>query len=72
MERIVQNPAVMGGKPCVNGTRITVEALIEDMAGGMSVEELLHEFPQLEREDVLSALRFAGHILQQTPMRMAG
>jgi uncharacterized protein (DUF433 family) len=59
-ERITSNPEVMLGRPCIKGTRIPVELLLEKLGEGVSVEELLEAYPQLEREDVLAALRFAA------------
>jgi uncharacterized protein (DUF433 family) len=57
-ERITLDPAVRSGKPCIRGARITVRDVVEYLAGGMSVEELLVDFPSLRREDVESAVAF--------------
>jgi uncharacterized protein (DUF433 family) len=62
-ERIVSDPEVMLGRPCIKGTRIPVELLLEKLGEGASVEELLEAYPHLEREDVLAALRFAADYL---------
>ena len=53
--RIDVNPQVMLGKPVIRGTRITVEILLEQIAAGSSTDEVLAEYPQLSREDVLAA-----------------
>jgi uncharacterized protein (DUF433 family) len=58
--RITQNPAVMGGKPCIRGMRVTVGAIVGQIGTGMTVDRLLADFPYLEREDVLEALRYAA------------
>lgn len=63
MERIVCNPNVLGGKPIVRGTRISVQFLLELVGAGMSVSEILKEYPHLEREDVLAAVRYAAQTL---------
>jgi uncharacterized protein (DUF433 family) len=58
--RIAADPAVMLGKPTVRGTRLTVEHLLDELAGGLSVEELLASHPRLTREDIQAALAFAA------------
>jgi len=65
LERITSDPAVCHGQPTVRGLRYPVETLLELLAAGMTVEEVLADYPDLEREDVLAALEFgalaAGH-----------
>jgi uncharacterized protein (DUF433 family) len=48
------------GKPCIRGLRITVYDVLSYLAGGMSVDDVLHEFPMLTREDVLACLSYAA------------
>lgn len=52
-ERITIQPGKRGGKPCIRGLRITVYDILEYLASGMSMEEILDDFPELEREDIL-------------------
>jgi uncharacterized protein (DUF433 family) len=59
-ERISIDPAVRGGKPCINGTRITVYDVLEYLAGGMSEDEILRDFQDLSREDIRAVLAFAA------------
>ena len=59
-ERITTDPLVRSGKPCIRGTRITVVDILEYLAGGMSVEEVLSDFPSLTTEDVKACLSFAA------------
>lgn len=59
-DRIVVDPAIRGGKPCVKGTRITVYDILEYLAGGMSEDDVLRDFPSLAREDIRAALEFAA------------
>lgn len=59
LSRIKSDPAVMLGKPVVRGTRITVEILLEKLACGETIEQILADYPRLEREDVLAALAYA-------------
>ena len=58
-DRIEIDPQVMLGKPVIRGTRITVEILLEKLAAGATTEEILVDYPDLEREDVLAALAYA-------------
>jgi uncharacterized protein (DUF433 family) len=59
-ERISVDPAVRSGKPCVRGTRITVYDVLEYLAGGMSEDEILADFPDLTRDDIRACLSFAA------------
>lgn len=59
LSRIKSDPKVMLGKPIVRGTRITVEILLEKLAAGASIEDILTDYPALERDDVLAALAYA-------------
>jgi uncharacterized protein (DUF433 family) len=59
-ERIDLDPQIMLGKPVIRGTRITVEILLEKLAAGNSIEEILADYPRLTREDVLAAVAYAG------------
>lgn len=59
-DRISIDPEVRGGKPCVRGTRITVGDVLEYLAGGMTEDEILRDFPALESEDIRAALAFAA------------
>jgi uncharacterized protein (DUF433 family) len=66
-DRITQNPAVMGGKPCIRGMRVTVGMIAGQTAAGHTIEELLAGYPYLEREDIIQALRYADE-----PKKAAG
>jgi uncharacterized protein (DUF433 family) len=59
-ERITVNAAVRSGKPCIKGTRITVYDVLEYLAGGMSEDEILKDFPDLTRDDIRASLAFAA------------
>ena len=61
---IQSDPAVMMGKPVVNGTRITVELILEKLAAGETIEQILDAHPRLTREGVLAALDFAAKALK--------
>jgi uncharacterized protein (DUF433 family) len=58
--RITQQPEVMGGKACIRGMRLTVGMVVGQIGAGHSVEEILTDFPYLERDDIMQALRYAA------------
>ncbi len=60
LDRITLNPAVRSGKPVVRGTRITVTDVLEYLAGGMTPEEILDDFPDLDADDIRAVLAFAA------------
>lgn len=60
LERITIDPGVRSGKPTVRGTRITVGDVLEYMAGGMTSDEILEDFPDLTAEDIRAVLAFAA------------
>jgi uncharacterized protein (DUF433 family) len=60
LKRIVINPKVMVGKPIIRGTRITVEHIMRELAGGMSADEVLDAHPHLTAEDVRAACAYAA------------
>jgi len=61
---IESNPAVMMGKPVIKGTRITVELILEKLAAGETVEDILESFPHLKREGVLAAIAYASQVMK--------
>ena len=63
-ERIVSDPATFGGKPCIRGTRISVEFLLELVASGASRDDIVRSYPQLSPQDVEEALRYAARMLK--------
>ncbi len=60
LDRITQQPGVMAGKACIRGMRVTVGMIVGQIAAGRGIDELLREYPYLEREDVVQALRYAA------------
>ena len=60
LDRITLDPAMMGGKPCIRGMRMTVGMIVGQIGAGESIEDLLGDYPYLEREDVFQALRYAA------------
>jgi uncharacterized protein (DUF433 family) len=62
-QAIQSDPAVMMGKPVVEGTRVTVEQILEELGAGRTIEQLLEAHPRLTRDDVLLALRFGAEVM---------
>jgi len=60
LDRITQSPDMMGGRPCIRGMRVTVAMIVGQIGAGVSIDELLADYPYLEREDILQALRYAA------------
>lgn len=65
LNRITVNPEVMVGKPTIRGLRITVEQILKALAGGVTVEELLEDYSELEREDIQAALMYASELVNE-------
>ncbi len=62
LERITIDPMICHGAPCVRGLRYPVEMLLELMSGGMSVDDILSDYEDLEREDILAVLAYAARL----------
>lgn len=60
LNRITQQPGVMGGKACIRGMRVTVGMIVGQISTGHSVDEILVDYPYLERDDIMQALRYAA------------
>jgi uncharacterized protein (DUF433 family) len=69
LDRITSHPDVMLGKPVVTGTRITVEHILDELAAGTSLDDLLRAHPRLSREDVHAALSFAAESVRMEQLR---
>ncbi len=64
LERITMNPEICHGKPCIRGLRYPVDMILELLSAGMSNEEILADYDDLELEDILAALAFAARLTQ--------
>jgi uncharacterized protein (DUF433 family) len=60
LARITHDPAVMGGRPCLRGMRVTVGTIVGLLGAGHSADEILREYPYLEKEDIQAALAYAA------------
>jgi uncharacterized protein (DUF433 family) len=65
LERIAIDPETCGGRPCIKGTRIWVSLVLDFLADGMSESELLAEYPQLVRDDVLAAIAYGAEVARE-------
>ncbi len=64
-DRITMDPEKCFGKPCVRGLRMPVASILAYLSGGMSVDEMLKQWPELEREDIYQALGFAAAFMEE-------
>jgi uncharacterized protein (DUF433 family) len=71
LSRITHDPAIMGGKPCIRGLRVTVGTIVGLLAAGRSAEEVLAAYPYLEREDIQAALSYAAWRSEEVEVPLA-
>ena len=60
--RIISNPEICGGEPCIANTRIPVSVILSHLASGETQEEVLKQFPRLTKDDILAALEYAAYL----------
>jgi uncharacterized protein (DUF433 family) len=65
LNRITIHPQILSGKPIIRGMRISVEQILKSLAANVSVEELLTEYPELERDDIHAALLYAATVISE-------
>jgi uncharacterized protein (DUF433 family) len=71
-QRITVNPNQMGGAPCIRGLRIPVATVVGMVGDGMTETEILKAYPDLEREDIREALRYAAEAVRERELPVAG
>jgi uncharacterized protein (DUF433 family) len=64
LDRITFDPQIMGGRACIRGMRITVSLILNLVANGMTQEEIIEEYPDLEPEDIQQALKYAAWLVE--------
>lgn len=69
--RITLDPAVMGGKPCIRGLRVTVGTIVGLVAAGRTVTEILEAYPYLEEEDIRQALEYAAWRVEEVELPLS-
>ncbi len=72
LDRITRNPETMGGKVCIRGMRVTVGMIVAQIGAGRTLEELLADYPYLERDDLLQALRYAAWRAEEREIVLPG
>lgn len=65
LDRITHDPLMMGGKPCIRGMRGTADTFLGQFGAEVSMEDLLDDFPYLEREDILQAMEYGAWLAQE-------
>lgn len=65
IDRITSDPAIMNGKACIRGMRVTVSLVLNLIANGMSLDEILGEYPYLEAEDIAQCLNYQAYLNQE-------
>ena len=65
MSRIIFNQNILGGKPIIKGTRISVDFILELLSSGMAIEEILKEYKHLKKQDILEALDYASKAIKR-------
>lgn len=71
LNRITRNPAVMGGKACIRGMRVTVGMIVGQIGAGHTVDEILASYPYLVQEDIQQALRYAAWLAEEREIVLA-
>jgi uncharacterized protein (DUF433 family) len=71
LDRITFDPQVMGGKPCIRGMRVTVGTIVGLIASGATPDEILEDYPYLEREDITAALSYAAWRVEEVEVPLA-
>jgi uncharacterized protein (DUF433 family) len=70
-DRITQNPGVMGGKACIRGMRVTAAMLVNQIGAGRTIEDVLGDYPDIDREDILQALQYAAWLAEGKDLALA-
>jgi uncharacterized protein (DUF433 family) len=71
LDRITMRPDQMGGRPCIRDMRVTVGMIVGQIAAGQSIDELLDDYPYLERDDISQALRYAAWRAEEREIKLA-
>jgi uncharacterized protein (DUF433 family) len=72
LERISIDPNICFGKPCIRGTRLWVALLLDLLASGATIEQVLTEYPQLQREDILAAIAYGAEMSRERFVDLPG
>ena len=72
LDRITQDPNIMGGKACIRNMRVTVGMVVGQIGAGHSIEDILKDYPYLDREDILQALKYAAWLAEDREVVLPG
>jgi uncharacterized protein (DUF433 family) len=71
LDRVTRDPAVMGGRACIRGLRVTVGMIVGQIGAGTTIDDLLTAYPYLERDDVMQALKYASWLAEEREVTLA-
>lgn len=71
LDRITQTPDVMGGRACIRGMRVTVGMIVGQIGAGRGIDDLLSDYPYLERDDIMQALTYAAWLAEEREVALA-
>ena len=69
--RVLADPRICGGRPCIRGTRIEIAIILDGLAEGLSPEQLIDHYPQLSRDDIHAALAYAAELSRENVWRVS-
>ena len=72
LDRITQDPNIMGGKACIRNMRVTVGMVVGQIGAGHSIKDILKDYPYLDREDILQALKYAAWLAEDREVVLPG
>ena len=70
-DRITRQPGVMGGKACIRGLRVTVGMIVGQIGAGRTIDQLLADFPYLQRDDILQALKYSAWLAEEREIELS-
>lgn len=69
-KKIIRNPAILGGRPVLEGTRISVDLILRMVAGGMTVDEIAAQYPHVNKDDIQAALEYAAERFERARLKV--
>lgn len=70
LNRVVADPQICGGQPCIRGTRIAIAVILDGLAEGLTVDQIIDHFPHLSHDDILAALAYAAELSRENLWRV--
>jgi uncharacterized protein (DUF433 family) len=69
-KKVVQHPGILGGRPVLEGTRISVDLILRMVAGGMTVDEIAAQYPHVTKDDIQTALEYAAQRFERARLKV--